>query len=220
MASLEEESMFDHWSDFFGDDNINLLSSITNTIDESNQKIQPSKDEVLQMFVMIPPEKVRVIIVGQSPYPDDNACGIPFLSKRNIVPKSLANIKKEVELEFKVQIGDPNRMILSWIEQGAFLINCSLTIGVTGEKYLQDHSILWKEFIINLMRFIGSRNIPILLFGKEAWNMEEYFKSDFVLKVPHPVSRGNKEFIGCNVFSRANDIADSANIERINWTKN
>lgn len=180
----------------------------------SNQNIQPQKDEILQMFIMISPNKIKMVIVGQSPYPDDNACGIPFLSKKNIIPKSLENIKREIELEYDVNISNPNRMILSWIDQGVFLINCSLTIGVTGENYLRDHSILWKEFIVNLIQFVGRIDIPILLFGKEAWNLEEYIKSKMVLKVPHPVSRGNKEFVGCNVFSRANDLVDL----KIDWT--
>jgi|SRR3979490_1793084 len=208
----------DCWKDFLCDENVNLLDSITKYIDESQQKIRPNKDEVLEIFTLINPKEIRAIIIGQSPYPNDDACGIPFVSANNNVPASLQNIVYEIEIEYgKCNIKDPNDMIRNWILQGVFIINTSPTIGISGKEYLRDHSIIWKEFMIKLLEYITKDTIPVLLFGKDAWSFEENIKSKCILKVPHPVSRGDRKFLGCMVFTDTNKYLKSISSTEITW---
>lgn len=206
----------DQWSDFFDDDTINLLNSIVENIDRSGQDIRPQRDEVLEIFALIAPKKIKAIIIGQSPYPNDEACGIPFVSKSDNVTMSLKILKKEIEMEYG-SVKDPNRMVKSWVEQGVFIINSSPTIGLDGKEYLRDHSIIWREFLIKLMRYIGKETIPILLFGKDAWSFEDHVNSACVLKVPHPVSRGENKFLGCMVFTNTNKFLRGMSLGEVMW---
>lgn len=208
----------DHWKEFFDEENVNLLDSIITCIDDSGQDIMPMRDEVLRMFTLMKPVDIRVVIVGQSPYPNSDACGIPFVSAKGNVTASLGNMKKEISMEFgKPYIKDPNSMVENWTKQGVFMINASLTIGLSGEEYLRDHSVVWREFIIKLLEYIGKENIPFLLFGKDAWGFEENIRSGCILKVPHPVSRGDKKFLGCMVFTNANKFLRSIGSREITW---
>jgi uracil-DNA glycosylase len=205
------------WDKFFDEERSSLLNSIMDCIDMSGQRIQPSRGEVMRMFVLLPPEKIRAIIVGQSPYPNDDACGIPFVSKHGKVPKSLEVLREEVRIEYGVRVEDPNKMVKSWVRQGVFIINSSMTIGKSNKTYLEDHSIVWKEFIVDLMKYIASENIPVLLFGKEAWSLKGSCKSKCILEAPHPVSRGENKFLNCNVFKDANIYLDMIGEDKIEW---
>lgn len=186
-----------------------LLNSILYTIDASRQEIQPEKSEVLKIFRMMRPADVKVVIVGQSPYEDDRACGIPFVSKFKDVPRTLEAIKNEIEEMYDCRIKDPNRMIFRWMEQGVFLINSSLTVGVGKDcpKYLKDHTDLWQQFVSRVLEHVCKKRIPVILMGSVAWRYSACVASP-ALKVPHPVTRGEKKFSAADCFAK---------IESIDW---
>ena len=216
--------MMDMWNEFFSSQVRSLLRSITHTIDNSGQDILPQRDEVLEIFCRISPKNVKVIIIAQGPYPSAmDACGIPFVSKSRRVPTSLENIKYEIERQYKTCIGNPNEMILSWIhDEGVFLLNNSPTLGInlpSHHIYLRDHSVVWREFMSYLLPFLTKDpDIPIILMGNVAWELETFIRSKCILKVPHPVSRGDKSFIGCGVFENVNNYLRSLGKAEIVWS--
>lgn len=213
----------DEWEEFFNPKIHGLLRSIMDTIDNSGQDILPDRDKVLEIFCRVPPSNIKMVMIAQSPYPSaDDACGIPFISKIGRVPKSLGVITREVELEYKTRVRDPNSMILSWISKGAFIINSSPTLGINipdKHSYLGDHSVVWREFMSHLLPFLtGDPDIPVILMGSVAWELETFTKhSKCVIKTPHPVSRGDKQFIGCGVFSKIDKYFESIGRQSLEW---
>lgn len=99
MSSFENLSI-GTWKPFFEESVVILLESITQTIDESGQDIEPHRSQVLRMFVMVPLERIKVVIIGQNLYPYKDAYGIPFVSRRGNITKSLDILRREVEMEY------------------------------------------------------------------------------------------------------------------------
>jgi len=224
MSASESESM---WNDFFTKERIDLLNSIFDTIDTSGQNILPDRVDVLEIFgraMILENYRPRTVIIGQSPYPSaDDACGVPFVSKSRRCPKSLEMLKLEIEMEYGRTIADANAMVLSWVkDEMVFIMNKSPTMGIGLPRdisYLEDHSVLWGEFMDDLIRFLTrDKQIPVILMGKMAWELEAVVKkSECVIKVPHPVSRGDKKFVGCGVFTDVNKYLESVGRSQIRW---
>ena len=99
----------------------------------------PRGEDIFNMFRMIHPRQVKVVLVGQSPYPGrcpvtqiPYACGPAFLPAPGCVttPATLRNIVTEVCRDLgKKPCKTPRNMLLDWIDQGVMLLNSSLTLG-------------------------------------------------------------------------------------------
>jgi uracil-DNA glycosylase len=190
------------WRKFFKS-NADLLEDIMKYI-RVQPKVYPPVDSIFEMFNEINPRDIRVLIVGQSPYPNRDACGIPFMSKFGTNTKSLENIAKELKQEYP-HLSLPrnyNRIISGWVKQGVFMINAAMTVG-PGDDYMSDHSVIWHEFTQELIRYITSKvSIPVILMGSTAWALDSSVvvsNGCKIIKVPHPVG-----FIGCDVFLKCN----------------
>lgn len=183
-----------------------IVDDISETLSNQDGKIYPPMEDMFDMFSMLSPKDIKVVIVGQSPYPSKDACGIPFVTSSGKVTKSLENIRKELMLEYPYLniSSDINGIIRSWVKQGVFLLNMSLTTGTETE----DHSVMWEEFIREVIKYITKRDIPVILMGSVAWAID----TKHPIRVPHPVARDGK-FLGCNVFLQCNELLD----EPIRW---
>jgi len=179
-------------------------------------RVLPKLDDALDMFRMITPSSVRVVIVAQSPYPGrcpatgiPYACGPAFLPARGCTttPVTLKNVVSEVHRDFgkKVATETPSSMLLRWIDQGVMLLNASLTLGADCPKYLEDHSVLWQEIVQDIVCTICDKLDPVVvLVGKEAWKLEGCIKHGTrVLRVSHPAARNETStpWLGSRVFS-------------------
>lgn len=172
------------------------------------------------MLYEMRPEDIRVVIVGQSPYADGNACGIPFVTKSGKATKTLQNIAKELSRQYRYStVKNINEVIMQWTDRGIFMLNMSFTIGIPSlgmaqhDEYVLNHDVLWEEFVRNLVRYIAKRRkekIPILLFGAVAWGLEDELMSSYtIIKAPFPT---RDEFIGSGVFGKCDELVDG-----INW---
>jgi uracil DNA glycosylase len=208
------------WEKFFRS-NWALVDDILSTLHASSYAFAPSNNEVFQMLYEMHPKDIRVVIVGQSPYADGNACGIPFVTKSGKVTKTLQNIAKELSRQYCYSNAtkvNPNDVIMEWINEGIFMLNMSFTIGIppTGmqqhEEYVLNHDVLWEEFTRNLIRYIAKKKkskIPILLLGAVAWGLEDELMSSYtIIKAPFPT---RDEFIGSGVFAKCDEFVE------INW---
>ena len=182
---------------------------------EQRYGVLPRLDRVLDMFRMIMPYDVRVVIIAQSPYPGfcpstgvAYACGPAFLPSKGCVttPMTLRNIISEICRDFSINITkQPQEMLLNWIDQGVMLLNSSLTLGTNCPKYLEDHTILWQEIMQDLVYTICEKVDPVFVFvGKDAWKLENsVLQNTRVIKVSHPVARKetSSAWYGSGVFS-------------------
>jgi len=163
-------------------------------------------------FYLTRKQDVRVIIIGQDPYPTlGNANGLAFSVNDNVhVPVSLMNIYKELDNcipNFEI----PNSGNLErWARQGVFLLNTCLTVPLgNASGHCKPHNI-WLPFISYVLENVtkANKDIFVLLWGKYAQGIAPYIKSrkDRVLMSSHPSNMScNKGFFGCKHFKIIND---------------
>ena len=172
--------------------------------------------------------KVKVVIIGQDPYPTPgHASGLCFSVNENVspLPKSLINIFKEIKKEypdFNPKHGNLNH----WLDQGVFLLNTILTIRA-GEP-LSHKGIGWEIFTENIIKHLNQnqKNIVFLLWGKNAHAYEKIIdkKNHLIIKTSHPsplgYTKSGKDFCSfkdSNQFIETNRYLISNNKGEIHW---
>jgi len=191
-----------------------------------NTKYYPEKEDIFNVFQM-PVEDIKVVILGQDPYPNEGqAIGYAFaVSEDTPKPASLKIIEKEIGSVL-------DRTLSHWTGQGVFLLNTALTVKV---KEAGSHLQYWDGFIKQVISFISLKNRVVwLLWGKKAQAFTPYItrRSEFktlaeiadfniILNAAHPAaeaySGGKAGFYGCNHFNLVNEILQQQQKSTIVW---
>lgn len=183
----------------------------------------PQKDEIFNALKLTPPEKVKVVILGQDPYVGEGqAHGLAFSVKEEWAkfPPSLKNIYKEIGDDLEVPATGCNRNLTSWAEQGVLLLNTSLTVRA-GES--NSHSRKgWEIFTDAIIEYLGKNreHIVYLLWGNNAISKKHLINCDknLVLTAAHPSPlSANRGFFGCKHFSKTNNYLKENGLEEIKW---
>jgi len=163
------------------------------------------------------PDDVKVVIVGQDPYPNsEHAMGLAFSvpAEVGVLPASLKNIYKELEADLGIirENGD----LSAWLEQGVLLLNMSLTV-LPNES--GSHSkIGWQVITQQIISDVAKRGAVAVLWGREAQLMSKYFAIEDQFIAPHPsplsVYRG---FYGSKPFSKVNSRLVEKGLTPIKW---
>lgn len=181
--------------------------------------ILPPRDEVLRAF-QDPFDAVKVLIVGQDPYPTPgHAMGLSFSAHPGVrpLPRSLGNIFKELHSDLDIPL--PTDGDLSpWAKQGVLLLNRVLTVrpGAAGSHRGQG----WEEITEIAIRALAARDHALvsILWGRDAQTAARFLGDHPRIESPHPsplsASRG---FFGSRPFSRTNDILRDAGEEPVDW---
>ena len=164
---------------------LNNLKVIRNQIFQSFQNVTPDYENVLKVFDLDPVD-IKVVILGQDPYHTKNvANGLAFASNiSEYTPPSLKNIFSEIKSSFGAINTDNS--LMSWQNQGVFLLNTSLTT-VIGKP--NAHAHLWKAEITKLIQKLALYNNQIIwvLWGNQAKDMQQFLPEDaIVIKDAHP----------------------------------
>lgn len=196
----------------------------------SGRSVFPLVPDVLAAFWLTPLPLLKVVIIGQDPYPGvtkagwPKAVGISFGSHRETgeIPDSLVTVYKELAATVEGWEHPGHADIRCWGRQGVLLYNTALTVeaGKPGA-----HSGFWKTFTERLMDFLNenARDCVFLLWGKVAQKAAETIFSSRHLKLIayHPSSmNANREgfsFLGCNHFNLANIYLVEKGIHPIDW---
>ena len=130
----------------------------------NKETIFPAQEDIFRAFKLTPFEKVKVVILGQDPYPDERADGLCFSQKIN------SNKIDSLKWIFRVlNIKDENRQLAGWAKQGVLLLNAILT--VKGGKARSHKSIGWQEFTkrtINAILKNRDGEVGFILMGNDA----------------------------------------------------
>lgn len=179
----------------------------------------PKAENIFRVFKLTPFDKVRVVILGQDPYPTPGvANGLAFaVNKFVAIPPSLRNIFNEIESE-----GYPcakDRTLENWAEQGVFLLNTILTVK---NKHPGAHRGLgWQKFTIKVIETLSEHHehLVFLLWGRIARDYKGYIDSKhLILEGAYPSPRSvNKGFVGCGHFRDVNDWLEAHDEEPIKW---
>lgn len=186
---------------------------------EAGRGYLPAGEHVLAAFTR-PLEDVRVLIVGQDPYPTPgHAMGLSFSVQEHVrpIPRSLVNIYKELEADLGIAPaahGD----LRAWAEAGVLLLNRSLT--VRPGKPASHRGKGWEEVTDAAIDALVARGTPFvaILWGRDAQALKDRLGDTPVIESPHPsplsASRG---FFGSRPFSRANDLLKAMGARPIDW---
>ena len=163
-------------------------------------------------------DEVKVVIVGQDPYPNaDYADGYAFSVRAEVspFPASLVNIFKELESDLGAPMpADGN--LERWSRQGVLLINRTLTT-VPGESHAHQRSG-WMAITEVIIREVASKGAVGILWGGNAQQMADYFDSSRVIKSAHPSPLSSyRGFFGSKPFSLCNEMLAQAGKTQISW---
>ncbi|MCL1851491.1 MAG: uracil-DNA glycosylase [Peptococcaceae bacterium] len=194
-------------------------------------RILPEENSVLKAFQLTPFEEVKVVILGQDPYPGKDkrgawhAMGMAFSSHSEVeVPASLRNIFKELAAETGIE--NKTADLSKWAKQGVLLLNTVLT--VEAEKGNSHKNMGWETFTTGAVRAVGRSEKPIvfMLWGKPAQKYEKFIIRDpdrsdpnkLVLKAAHPSPlSAHNGFFGCNHFVQANQFLKEKGVGAVDW---
>ena len=187
----------------------------------SSKRIYPKGSDIFRAFNLCPFNKVRVVIIGQDPYHDDNqANGLAFSVSRGVLnPPSLRNIFKELKSDMNIDIpktGDLEK----WAEQGVLLLNATLTVEAHKPGSHQHKG--WEEFTDCVVQKLSEEknNLVFILWGKYAQEKGKNIDSSrhLVIQSPHPSPfSAERGFFGSRPFSRTNEYLKEKGLEEINW---
>ncbi|WP_155588679.1 uracil-DNA glycosylase [Bifidobacterium canis] len=193
---------------------------------EHGERIAPASKNILRAFT-IPFDSIKVLIVGQDPYPTPGyAVGLSFSVAPNVrpLPKSLINIYKE--LEDDLHIASPiNGDLTPWTHRGVELLNRCLTVQIGRPNSHQN--LGWEAVTDCAVKALNARTdengrpkpLVAILWGRNAQTLEPLLTNAAIIKSPHPsplsASRG---FFGSHPFSRANAALESMGAQPIDWS--
>lgn len=181
----------------------------------------PAGQNVLRAFTE-PFDQVRVLIVGQDPYPTPgHAVGLSFSVEPQVtpLPGSLTNIFREYAADLGLPV--PSTGDLSpWAGRGVLLLNRVLTVqpGKPGSHRRQG----WEDVTAQAIRALAAREaqpLVAILWGRQAQELRPLLDDVPCIEAAHPSPMSaDRGFFGSRPFSRANGLLDELGGEPIDWT--
>ncbi len=179
----------------------------------------PAGNRVLRAFEA-PLAEVRVLIVGQDPYPTPgHPVGLSFSVDPSVrpVPRSLQNIYRE--LRDDLGVATPNDGDLTpWARQGVMLLNRVLTVraGVSGSHRGKG----WEDVTAHAIHSLVERGGPLvaILWGRDAGTLRPLLGDTPIIASAHPSPlSASAGFFGSRPFSRANELLVAAGATPVDW---
>lgn len=185
----------------------------------AGKRYLPSGENVLRAFKQ-PFGDVKVLIVGQDPYPTPgHPVGLSFSVDPKVtrLPGSLVNIFAE----YSADLGYPNPAngdLSPWAERGVLLLNRVLTVepGKPGSHRGKG----WEEVTEQAIRALAARDRPLvaILWGRDARNLAPVLGDVPRIESAHPSPMSaHNGFFGTHPFSRANQLLARQNAEPVDW---
>ncbi|WP_406509666.1 uracil-DNA glycosylase [Streptomyces sp. NBC_00212] len=179
----------------------------------------PSGPNVLRAFQQ-PFHEVRVLIVGQDPYPTPgHAVGLSFSVAPEVrpLPGSLENIFRELNSD----LGAPrpaNGDLTPWTKQGVLLLNRALT--TAPRKPAAHRGKGWEEVTEQAIRALVARGTPLVsvLWGRDARNLRPLLGDLPAIESAHPSPMSaDRGFFGSRPFSRTNELLQRQGAQPVDW---
>ena len=179
----------------------------------------PGGANILRAFTL-PLDRVKVLIMGQDPYPTPgHPVGLSFSVAPDVrpLPRSLGNIYRELESDLQIpraQTGD----LTPWFEQGVLLLNRVLTVqpGRPGSHRGKG----WEEVTARAIDVLVERGGPLvaILWGRDAQSLKPMLGSVPLIMSAHPSPMSaDRGFFGSRPFSRANDALVAQGGTAVDW---
>ena len=180
----------------------------------------PAGEKVLRAFT-IPLESVRVLVVGQDPYPTPgHPIGLSFAVAPDVrpLPPSLRNIFRELVDDVGVP-APTNGDLTPWAQQGVMLLNRVLTVRPGAPASHQ--GIGWEAVTDRAIEVLAERGGPLvaILWGRGARSLRPRLGEVPVIESAHPSPLSARSgFFGSKPFSRANALLVEQGADPIDWS--
>jgi uracil-DNA glycosylase len=191
----------------------------------SQSTCRPISSEIFTAFKLTPFNSVKVVVVGQDPYPGPiEAMGLSFSVHRGVpVPGSLKNIYKCLQQDKKLSFTPPKHGDLSaWARQGVFMLNAVLTVRQGAPNSHAKRG--WEGFTDEVIKVINrdKSGVVFMLWGAYAQEKAKAVdkKKHLVLEAchPSPLAASKGGFFSCGHFSKANEYLRANGQSEINWS--
>ncbi|WP_338750066.1 uracil-DNA glycosylase [Janibacter alittae] len=179
----------------------------------------PAGTNVLRAFT-IPLEEVRVLVVGQDPYPTPgHAIGLSFAVAPEVrpLPKSLVNIHRELVDDLGVP-PPSNGDLTPWAQQGVMLLNRCLTVTPAAPNSHRGKG--WEAVTDRAIEVLAERDGPLvaILWGADARRLAPTLGRERCIESVHPSPlSAYRGFFGSHPFSAANDLLVQQGATPIDW---
>lgn len=193
------------------------LAAIGDRLRAETRPWLPAGEQILRAFAQ-PLEDVRVLIVGQDPYPTPgHPVGLSFSVAPDVrpIPRSLQNIYKELVADLGVPTPSSGDLT-PWTQQGVMLLNRVLTVraGEAGSH----RGIGWETITDAAIAALAQRDIVAILWGRDAQTLTPALGSVEIIASAHPSPMSaDRGFFGSRPFSRANELLDAKGQPPVKW---
>lgn len=189
----------------------------------AGERVAPAADRVFAALQLTPLNEVRIVVLGQDPYPtpgDANGLAFSYVGPGRL-PKSLANIYRELADD----LGQPLRQsgdLSDWARQGVLLLNTALTVREGAGKAGAHLALGWQEVTDAIIAQVSRQHphVVFMLWGAPAQARRALIDESrhLVLASPHPSPlSAYRGFFGSKPFSHANTWLEQKGLAAINW---
>ena len=186
---------------------------------DAGRRFHPDAGRIFAAFA-VPLERVRVLIVGQDPYPTPgHAMGLAFSAAPHVrpFPRSLQNVFRE----YVDDLGHPpptSPDLSSWVDEGVMLLNRVLTVG--SGRPASHAGQGWEEVTERAIDALVARGAPLvaILWGSQARSLRPRLTGVPTIESAHPSPlSAHRGFFGSRPFSRANALLAEQGADPVDW---
>ena len=198
--------------------------------ERQTKKIYPNSEDVFNCFKKCPLDKLKVVMLGQDPYPGECAYGpvadgLCFSTRDVRTPVSLGHIHKAIEKSvYKGFTLTLDNDLTYLAQQGVLLLNSCLTVEKNAPGSHAGRG--WETFVAQIIKETSNQGYPVayIFFGKQAQGFIQYVEplnADYhkIIRVEHPAyaSYAGREWNHEDCFNRVNSFLEKNFNDRIEW---
>lgn len=181
----------------------------------------PPEEEVFAAFQSTPYESVRVLILGQDPYPGEGqAHGLSFSVKPDVtIPASLRNMYQELKTDLDIPPAKTG-YLMGWAKQGVLMLNTVLTVRAGEANSHKGKG--WELFTDAVIQAVNAKPEPVafVLWGANAQKKQKLIDTGrhTIVQSAHPSPlSAHAGFFGSKPFSKINEILKANRLKAIDW---
>jgi len=185
------------------------------------QTILPARKDIFNALASTSYDQVRVLLVGQDPYPTPgHAHGLCFSVPPTVrpLPLSLRNVYRELHEDVGCKIPN-NGNLEPWARQGVLLLNTVLTVRARKANSHQGRG--WERFTDRMIELVAAKQtrVVFVLWGREAQKKRTLIMQPHhaVVACAHPSPLSVSKFFGCRCFLHINRDLTDAGLPAIDW---
>lgn len=209
------------WAELLGE-GIDAVTSIGHVLSGrvGQERIVPAPEQVFRAL-QVPPSQVRVLLVGQDPYPTpEHAMGWSFSVPRAVtaLPPSARNIRTELRSDVGIEL--PGHFELGhWVDQGVLLLNRHFTTAA-GQPGAH-HGIGWQAVTDRIIEALTAhqQRFVAIIWGKQAAEVIPFLGDVPRVESAHPSPlSAHRGFFGSRPFSKTNTLLETLGEKPIDWS--